>query len=127
MSVDRPIVLLVDDEPRMLSALSRTLRREGLALETASEASEALARIDQGPSVALVISDHKMPGMTGVELLAALRKRSPSTARILLSGWTGEIAPEALRAAGCSAVLAKPWDDDELKSAIAVALGRSRK
>jgi len=119
---DRPVVLLVDDEPRMLSALRRTLRRTGLALETASNAEEALARTAKGPPVDLVISDHKMPGRTGVELLQEIRRVSPATARILLSGWTSEIDPGALAAAGCAAVLGKPWDVAELKAEIRAAL-----
>ena len=124
MSDAGPVVLLVDDEPSMLSALRRTLRREGLSIETAGNANEALARIDASPPVDLVISDHRMPGRSGAELLAAVRKHSPGTARILLSGWVGEIDPAALRAAGCAAVLSKPWDDAELKAEIARALGR---
>ncbi len=123
MSAARPVVLLVDDEPRMLSALKRTLRREGLSIETASNASEALARVASGPPVDLVISDYRMPGRNGVELLIAIRRDSPGTARILLSGWTSEIDPAALRAAGCAAVLSKPWDDDALKAEIHAALG----
>jgi len=119
---DRPVVLLVDDEPRMLSALKRTLRREGLVIETASNAAEALARMATGPAVDLVISDHKMPGRTGIELLREIRRSSPATARILLSGWTSEIEPRALAAAGCAAVLGKPWDDAELKAEIQAAL-----
>ena len=70
-----------------------------------------------------MISDYKMPGRNGVELLTTIRKNTPATARILLSGWTSEIDAAALRAADCSAVLAKPWDDAELKSAIRAALG----
>ncbi|MEM9176222.1 MAG: response regulator [Myxococcota bacterium] len=127
MSDDRPVVLLVDDEPRMLSALKRTLRRAGLAIETASNATEALERITRtgsAPTVDLVISDHRMPGRTGVELLAAVREASPGTARILLSGWTSELDPAALRKAGCAAVLSKPWDNAELKAEIEAALGR---
>ena len=123
MSRAGPVVLLVDDEPRMRSALKRTLRREGFAIETASNASEALDRMADGPPVDLVISDYKMPGQNGIELLTAIRRDSPGTARILLSGWTSEIDPTALRAAGCAAVLAKPWDDAELKAEIHAALG----
>ena len=119
---DPPVVLLVDDEPWMLSALRRTLRREGLALEEASNGAVALDRIGESPSVDLVISDQKMPGLSGVELLARIRKTSPSTRRILLSGWTAEISPEELRRAAPAAVLAKPWDDAGLKSSIHSAL-----
>ncbi len=120
------VVLLVDDEPRMLSALSRTLRREGHVLETAADASRALERLAASPPVALVISDHKMPGMTGVELLAEVARRWPGTARILLSGWVAEIPQTALARADVSALLSKPWDDAELKRVIREAIGDGR-
>ena len=116
------VVLLVDDEPRMLSALTRTLRREGYAIETAADASRALDRLAEAPSVALVVSDHKMPGKTGVELLTEVAGRWPGTARILLSGWVDEIPRAALTKARLAAVLSKPWDDAELKRAIRDAL-----
>ena len=119
---DPPVVLLVDDEPRILSALRRTLRREGLALEEASNGSIALDRIGESPSVDLVISDQKMPGLSGVELLARIRKASPSTRRILLSSWTSEIPPGELSRAAPAFVLAKPWDDTGLKASIRSAL-----
>ncbi len=118
-----PVVLLVDDEPGVLSALRRSLRREGLGLETAADPARALERLAEGPPVDLVISDHRMPGMTGVELLTRVKARWPGTARILLSGWLGEIPDASLRAADPSAVLSKPWDDAELKTAIRRALG----
>jgi len=117
----RPVVLLVDDEPRVLSALGRSLRREGVEIQTAANAREALERIAAG-SVDLVISDQKMPGMQGIELLAAIRERSPRTARILLTGWSGEIPQSQLDQAGLFALIAKPWDDDGLRKALRDAL-----
>ena len=63
-----------------------------------------------------------MPGRSGVDLLREVRRASPTTARILLSGWTAEIDAEALADAACAAVLSKPWDDAELKGAIRSAL-----
>lgn len=111
-------MLLVDDEPRMLSALQRTLRREGWAIETANNASEGLARLSTAPQVSVLVSDHKMPGLSGVEFLAEAKARFPRTARILLSGWTGEIPSADLARAAVSAIHAKPWDDAELKASI---------
>jgi len=116
------VLLLVDDEPRMLSALKRTLRREGWAIETAANGAEALSRMASMPPIRVVVSDYKMPGMTGIELLTEARARHPECGRILLSGWTSEIPAESLSGAGLLAVLSKPWDDTELKEAIRAAM-----
>jgi CheY-like chemotaxis protein len=119
-----PVVLLVDDEPHVLSALRRGLRRENVTILTARNAREALERLAEG-AVALVISDHRMPGMSGVELLTVIRSDWPSTKRMLLSGWTGEIPAAELRAADLFEVLSKPWDDMELRTALRRAVGQA--
>ncbi|MCA9502032.1 MAG: response regulator [Spirochaetaceae bacterium] len=123
MPSDRPTVLLVDDEPSVLAALQRGLRREGLELRTADRAASAVACLER-EAIDLVITDHRMPGPSGIELLALVRARWPATGRILLSGHTGGIPAEALANAQPSAVLGKPWDDVELRTAIRDALGR---
>ena len=116
-------VLLVDDEERVLSALRRTLRREPYDLEFAENGARALERLAIEPSLDLVISDYKMPGMTGLELLRHVRATSSKTARILLSGWSSEISDAELAAAGLFAKHSKPWGDAELKRSIRDALG----
>lgn len=118
----RPRILLVDDEPRVLSALRRGLRRERVEIESAGSAEEALGLLAAG-EFALVISDHKMPGMSGVEFLAKVRREWPSTERVLLSGWSFEIPAEELGAAGLFAMLPKPWDDSEIRDTIRRAVG----
>ena len=119
---NQPVVLLVDDESHVLSALRRSLRREAIWIETAGNAREALEWL-VAHSVDLVISDQKMPGQGGVELLKTIRTRWPGTRRILLSGWTSEISKVDLDAAGLFRVLAKPWDDAELRRSIREAVG----
>lgn len=119
---ERPVVLLVDDDSHVLSALSRSLRRETITVETARNGREALESLSTD-SVALVISDQKMPGMSGIELLKEVRTRWPAVERILLSGWTSEISAADLEAAGLFCVIAKPWDDAELRRAIRKAVG----
>ncbi len=118
----RPIVLLVDDEPRILSALLRALRREGYELLSAETPAEALRLVEES-AVDCVLSDHKMPGMTGVELLGRIAKRRPHAARLLITGWNTEIDRGALARLGVHAVLSKPWDDTELKRTLRKALG----
>lgn len=118
----RPRILLVDDEPSVLSALRRGLRREAIEVECASSAEAALEMLGCGKFV-LVISDQKMPGMSGVELLTRVRRDWPSTQRILLSGWSSEISEREMEAAGLFASLPKPWGDAEIKDTIRRAVG----
>ena len=118
----QPVVLLVDDEERVLSALRRGLRRESITVETARNGREALEWLAENP-VDLVISDQKMPGMSGVALLKTIRERWPATRRILLSGWSSEIPKPAIDAAGLYCLVSKPWDDRELRCSIRKAVG----
>ncbi len=118
-----PRVLIVDDEPRILSALQRCLRREDFELETAENATVA-RRVLESSAVDVVLSDHKMPGESGVDLLGWIAKNQPQTMRILMSGWTGEISESALGAAELFEVIAKPWDEESLRQTIRDALAQ---
>ncbi len=80
-----PRVLIIDDEPHVLSALRRQLRSQ-FSVETASGGREALARIAEAQPFAVVLSDYQMPEMNGAALLAAVRDASPETTRILMTG-----------------------------------------
>jgi DNA-binding NtrC family response regulator len=119
-----PVVMLVDDEPRILSALRRVLRREGFELLLVESARDALTELEER-EIDVVVSDHKMPGISGMELLERIAERWPSTARILLSGWSNEIASRDLEGARLHAVLTKPWDEEALKRSIQSALAGS--
>ena len=118
----RPLVLLVDDEPRILSSLQRTLRKEPYDIATAAGVDEAMGRLEAASTIDVVVSDQRMPGRSGIELLKIIAQRWPTTERILLSGWTGEIPGEDIEAARLFASLPKPWDEEELKSQIREAL-----
>jgi response regulator RpfG family c-di-GMP phosphodiesterase len=121
VSSDPPTLLLVDDEARILSALRRSLRREGWRVLTAGTPAEALRLLDEEP-IDAVLSDHKMPGMSGLEVLEAAARRRPDAARILISGWPDEIPAGRLEALGILALVPKPWDDAELKRILRAAL-----
>jgi len=110
-------LLIVDDDAGILSALRRSLRREGWNILLAGSPSEALEIIDQN-RVDLILSDHKMPGMTGTELLGEVSRRSPETVRILITGWSEAIDEEELARIGVGAMVSKPWDGAELKSVL---------
>jgi response regulator RpfG family c-di-GMP phosphodiesterase len=120
----RPTLLLIDDEARILSALRRELRKEGYEILTAETAESAL-RIADEHHVDAVLSDHKMPGTTGLVLLAELSKRQPKAALMLITGWTEEIPREALDAVGVCALITKPWDGKRLKATLRAAVAMS--
>ncbi|MFL5303481.1 MAG: response regulator [Anaeromyxobacteraceae bacterium] len=120
-----PNVLIVDDEPEVAKALRRILIRRGFAVETVTSAAEALDRLDPlAPDI--VISDYRMPGMKGPELLDEVKRRAPAVARFLISGQMalGDAAG-GVSAAG-HRMLPKPWDNDELVAALHAALGAER-
>ena len=118
-----PILLVVDDEARILSALRRSLRREGWRVLTASTAAEALRLLDEEP-IDAVLTDHKMPRMSGLDVLEAAARRRPAAVRLLISGWPDEIPPARMAALGIRALIPKPWDDAELKRILRESLPR---
>lgn len=112
-----PLVLIVDDEPRILSALRRCLRREPYELLCAETSAEALRLIETHP-IDLVLSDHKMPGTTGLQLLGRVASLRPCAIRMLITGWTESIPEREMRAVGVRAVISKPWQDAALKEVL---------
>ncbi|MCK5194512.1 MAG: response regulator, partial [Desulfobulbaceae bacterium] len=88
-------ILLVDDETNLTSALKHTLYKEKHNIFTANSANEALAILSR-ENIDVLVTDEKMPGMTGSELITIVRRKYPETIRIIL---TGQASPEgALRA-----------------------------
>lgn len=111
-------VLLVDDEPSILSALRRLLRREGYAIFTAGSGAEGLD-ILATHEVGVVISDARMPEMSGAEFLGRVREMHPDTVRIMLSGYTDlEAVTSAVNRGELFRFLGKPWDDGALLEAL---------
>jgi len=121
MSADAPLLLIVDDEPRILSALRRSLRREPYQVVAVESFREAFGVLESH-SVALLLSDHKMPGKTGLQFLAEVAERHPRVVRILITGWMESIPQEEIDPVGLWAVIDKPWDDAELKATLRAAL-----
>jgi putative nucleotidyltransferase with HDIG domain len=121
-SSDKPGVLFVDDEVNILKSLARLFRGEPVRVLTASSAPEALALLASEP-IQVVVSDQRMPGTTGVRLLAQVREQRPEVVRILLTGHTEiAIAIEAINKGEIFRLLTKPWNDDELRATVRQAL-----
>jgi response regulator RpfG family c-di-GMP phosphodiesterase len=117
-------VLCVDDEANILSALKRVLRSAGYCVVTAGDAAQALVRLEEMP-IDIVISDMRMPGMDGAALLEQVQQRWPAIPRLLLTGHADMGATvAAINRGKIFRYLHKPWDDHELKAALAEAVDR---
>jgi len=111
-------LLLVDDEPNIVASLKRLFRRDGYAILTANSGAEGLALLALH-KIDLIISDQRMPGMTGVEFLRAAKALYPDTIRIVLSGYTElQSVTDAINEGAVYRFLTKPWEDEPLREHI---------
>jgi DNA-binding NtrC family response regulator len=116
-------ILFVDDEPEVLSLLRRTFpEEEGYLTLTASGGEEALALLEARP-IDLLITDQRMPGMTGIGLAMRARQLRPDLTVILLTAYTdpGELL-EAINQGEVYRYLVKPWDTADLRQSVVRAL-----
>jgi CheY-like chemotaxis protein len=119
-------VLLVDDEPNVLSGYKRGLRTH-FPLETEDNGAAVLARIEAGETFAVIVSDMRMPGMDGVQLLRKVKQISPDTVRIMLTGNADQqTAIEAVNQGNVFRFLTKPCSNEELVAAIAIGVRQYR-
>lgn len=119
-----PVILCVDDEPNILSALKRLFRGAGLQVRTAVGGAAGLALLELEP-VDLVISDMRMPEMDGTEFLQQVRQRWPDTMRLLLTGYS-EVSSiiGAINRGEIYRYISKPWDDNDMVLIVRQALER---
>ncbi|MFI3186466.1 MAG: response regulator [Methylococcaceae bacterium] len=107
-------ILLVDDEINIIQALKRTLRRDDYNILTANSGEAGLDLLAHN-DVGVIISDQRMPHMTGVDFLRKVKALYPKTLRIVLSGYTElESVTSAINEGAIYKFLTKPWDDDLL-------------
>ncbi|NMM27633.1 MAG: EAL domain-containing protein [Glaciimonas sp.] len=117
-------LMLVDDEPNILTALKRLLRRDGYQILTANSGAEGLALLED-KAVDVIVSDQRMPGMMGVDFLRAAKEKYPDTVRIVLSGYTElKSVTDAINEGAIYKFLTKPWEDNQLRGHIAEAFRR---
>ncbi len=111
-------LLIVDDEPNILNALTRLLRREGFRILTATSPIDAFDLLAKNP-VQVILSDQRMPDMSGTEFLSRVRQLYPDTVRIVLTGYTDlDSVTGAINRGAISKFLTKPWDDEQLRDEI---------
>lgn len=115
-------ILLVDDEPNVLRALARLLRRDGYQIFTATTFKEAFDILGTN-DVQVVVSDHRMPDGKGTEFLGRVKMTHPGTVRLILSGYADlGVVTEAINGGAVYRFLTKPWNDEELRETMREAM-----
>lgn len=115
-------LLVVDDEPDNLDLLYRTFHRDYKVLR-ADNGLKALTILEQDPDIAAIISDQRMPEMSGTEFLSLTAIQYPDIMRIILTGYTDvEDLVDAINAGQVFRYVTKPWDADDLKAVVAQAV-----
>ena len=120
---DRRFTLLfVDDEEGVLAAMRRIFSDENYVIITVNSAAKALTIMESEP-VNLILSDHRMPGMSGAELLKTVRERWPETIRIMLTGHADiNSIMGAVKEGAVYKFITKPWNDEDLRLTVSLAL-----
>jgi diguanylate cyclase (GGDEF)-like protein/PAS domain S-box-containing protein len=119
-------LLIVDDEPGNLSSLRRLLRQDGYRVLTAGSGQEGLDLLAVN-DVQVIISDQRMPTMSGSEFLGVVKSLYPDTIRIILSGYANlDTIADSVNQGAVFKFLTKPWDDEELREHIRDAFRRYR-
>lgn len=116
-TTERHRVVCVDDEEAILSALRRALRSEPYEVLTTPDPERALRWVSTR-EVSLIITDQRMPDMEGTELLKEVTRRSPSTARLILTAYPGVVVSRPGVRGDTECMISKPWDSAMLRKTI---------
>lgn len=126
MTEERATIVFVDDEQSILNALRRVLRKENYRLFFCNSTDEVLELMKK-ETVDIVVSDHLMPDMTGLEFVSLLKDLYPDTMRCILTGQADvELAVNAINQGNVHHFLIKPWNDLELKVILKQLLSRKQ-
>lgn len=126
MEVTGETVLFVDDEHPILSSLERLFADRGVHIRVADNAVDALAILAER-TTAVIVSDQRMPGMTGIELLGRAKELTPDTVRILMTAYADmSTAIAAINTGEVFRFVTKPWDNKALVTLVEEALDRYR-
>ena len=122
----RARILCVDDDTNILDAYKRGLRKQ-FQIETALGGEQALGMLDAQSPYAVIVSDMRMPGMDGVQLLATVKKRAPESVRIMLTGNSDQqTAMEAVNEGNIFRFLTKPCPPDKLAKTLTAGIEQYR-
>lgn len=117
-------ILIVDDEPNVIASLKRIFTDEPYEMHSAAGALEGIEILKNNP-IKVVISDERMPEISGSEFLATVREQFPYVIRIMLTGHASiEAAMKAINKGEIYRFFTKPWDDMELRFAVRAAIDR---
>ena len=126
MEPERPRILVVDDEEAILETMSFTFE-DDYEVRTAAHPETALEILGREGPFAVVLSDQRMPGMSGVEFVSEVRRRYPATVRIILTGFSDmEAIIQAINDGHVYAYITKPWEPEQLKQVIKRAVEHNR-
>jgi len=124
MSIEDTPILIIDDEEIVLLAISESLKHEGYKIVTTTKPEEGIALLKK-QEFAVIISDHHMPGMTGLEFFAEANKIQPMSSRILITGvLTLKVVVDAINKGEIFRFIAKPWIREELLATVKNAIHR---
>lgn len=113
-----PTLLLLDDEENILRALTRVLRRDGYRILTTTSVKEAFSLLAEN-QVQVIVSDQRMPEMSGTDFFSEVKTIHPDTVRIVLSGYTDlKSVTDAINEGAIYKFLTKPWDDRQIREHI---------
>ena len=116
-------ILVVDDEASILNSLGRILRADEREIHTAGSAPEALEKLKSLHGLDLVISDNKLPDISGIDFLIKVKQLYPETIRILITGYPDlDSAIRAINNGQVYRFITKPWENEELRLIIKQAL-----
>ncbi|MCX5827872.1 MAG: ATP-binding protein [Deltaproteobacteria bacterium] len=124
--MEEPVrILFVDDEPSLLNIMERLFLFEDYEILTATSGEEGLRKFEESSPIHIVISDYRMPEMSGVEFLEEVYKKWPDTVRMILSGYADlDAVILAINRGHIYKFISKPWNNDEMKVTVATALER---
>lgn len=120
MDESKALILIVDDEAGLRFLLQNRLEKRGFAVEFAGDGLDAWTRIENGLNPSLIVSDMKMPGLDGIELLTALRERSaiPQVPFIMMTGFPEKRYQDEATRLGASEIFIKPFSYQKLVARI---------